>query len=141
MIKFKKSENGFTLIELLATLAILSLVIILAGSIHIFGQKQFIQQSEQVSQINDLRYIMASIERDIRQTPKTEIEFEESLIVGDATYSHLGATLYKNSEILSDQISSFDVTLSEDKIDISLSSTMNGKKDQEVVSTIIYFRR
>ncbi|WP_413526860.1 PilW family protein [Marinilactibacillus psychrotolerans] len=141
MIKFRKSESGFTLVELLATLAILSLVIILAGSIHIFGQKQFIQQSEQVSQINDLRYIMASIEQDVRQTPKTEIEFEESLIVGDATYSHLGTTLYKNSEILSDQISSFDVTLSEDKIDISLSSTMNGKKDQEVVSTIIYFRR
>lgn len=141
MIKFRKSESGFTLVELLATLAILSLVIILAGSIHIFGQKQFIQQSEQVSQINDLRYIMASIEQDVRQTPKEEIKFEEDLIVGESTYSQQGTALYKNSEILSDQISSFDVTLSEDKIDISLSSTMNGKKDQEVVSTIIYFRR
>lgn len=141
MIKFRKSESGFTLVELLATLAILSLVIILAGSIHIFGQKQFIQQSEQVSQINDLRYIMASIEQDVRQTPKEEIKFEEDLIVGESTYSQQGTALYKNSELLSNQISAFEVVLNEDKIDISLSSTTNGKNKKEVVSTIIYFRR
>lgn len=141
MIKFRKSESGFTLVELLAALAILSLVIILAGSIHIFGQKQFVQQSEQVSQINDLRYIMASIEQDVRQTPKEEIKFEEDLIVGDTTYSHQGTALYENSELLSNQISSFEVILNEDKIDISLSSTTNGKNKKEVVSTIIYFRR
>lgn len=141
MIKFRKSESGFTLVELLAALAILSLVIILAGSIHIFGQKQFVQQSEQVSQINDLRYIMASIEQDVRQTPKAEIKFEEDLIVGNTTYSHQGTALYENSELLSNQISVFEVVLNEDKIDISLSSTINGKNKKEVVSTIIYFRR
>lgn len=141
MIKFRKSESGFTLVELLAALAILSLVIILAGSIHIFGQKQFVQQSEQVSQINDVGYIMASIEQDVRQTPKEEIKFEEDLIVGDTTYSHQGTALYENSELLSNQISSFEVILNEDKIDISLSSTTNGKNKKEVVSTIIYFRR
>lgn len=141
MNKFKKSEQGFTLVELLATLAILSLVILLAGSVHIFGQKQFSEQTTQVSQVNDLRQIMASIERDVRQTPQEEIRFEEGLVIGDTKYSRNGNSLFKDSNTLSDQISQFDVAIDEDKLEISLVSSSRENKRNGELSTTIYFRR
>lgn len=141
MNKFKKSEQGFTLVELLATLAILSLVILLAGSVHIFGQKQFSEQTEQVSQVNDLRQIMASIERDVRQTPQADIRFEDELVIGDTIYSRNGNTLFRDSTVLSDQVSLFDVAIDEDKLEISLVSTTREDKRNGELSTIIYFRR
>ena len=67
MIRTLKSEEGITLIELMASLAILSIVILLVGSVHIFGQTQFINQTERASQSNDLRYSLSLVSRDVRQ--------------------------------------------------------------------------
>ncbi|MDD2427757.1 MAG: type II secretion system protein, partial [Eubacteriales bacterium] len=44
--KSLKSEAGFTLVELLAAISILGIVIVLAGSVHLFGQRQFRSQSK-----------------------------------------------------------------------------------------------
>ncbi|WP_225743918.1 PilW family protein [Marinilactibacillus sp. Marseille-P9653] len=143
MSKLKKvcSQEGFTLVELLATLALLSVVIVLAGSIHLFGQKQFSQQTDQVSQISDIRFTLSSIEKDVRQTVPSEISYDGQLRVGENVYSIEDNTLRKNGGIISDQISSFDVSLTEERIELKIKSSSEKNRPIEEISTTIYFRR
>ncbi|MFC6465665.1 prepilin-type N-terminal cleavage/methylation domain-containing protein [Marinilactibacillus sp. GCM10026970] len=143
MSKLKKvcSQDGFTLIELLATLALLSVVVVLAGSIHLFGQKQFSQQADQVSQISDIRFALSSIEKDVRQTVPSAISYDSQLRVGENVYSIEGNTLRKNGGIMSDQIASFDVSLTEESIELKIESLSEKNRPIEEISTIIYFRR
>ena len=49
-----KKEDGVTLLELLASIALLSIIIMLVGSVHMFGQRQYIKQSHDASQANEL---------------------------------------------------------------------------------------
>lgn len=44
----KDNQRGITLVELLAVLAILSVIILLIGSAHLFGQKQLIYQTDEL---------------------------------------------------------------------------------------------
>lgn len=142
--KLKDSEKGFTLVELLAVLAILSLVILLAGSIHLFGQKQFAEQTDQVETVNDVRYILASIEKDIRQTKPEEVKKnKDKLVIGSSTYykSRNGTTLFKDSLVLSDKIKTFEATVNQDSVEIKIAGTADSNSEATELSTTIYFRR
>lgn len=143
MSKLKKvySQEGFTLVELLATLALLSVVIVLAGSIHLFSQKQFSDQTDQISQISDIRFALSSIEKDVRQTVPSEISYGDQLRIGKNTYSIEGTTLRKNGGMISDQIASFDVSLTEESIELKVESLSEKNRPIEEISTTIYFRR
>ena len=100
MIRTLKSEEGITLIELMASLAILSIVILLVGSVHIFGQTQFINQTETASQSNDLRYSLSLVSRDVRQAGLVVKDHEnETYIIGPNSYSFQKPNLSRNNEL------------------------------------------
>jgi len=100
MIRTLKSEEGITLIELMASLAILSIVILLVGSVHIFGQTQFINQTETASQSNDLRYSLSLVSRDVRQAGLVVKDHEnETYTIGPNSYSFQKPNLSRNNEL------------------------------------------
>lgn len=140
MLRILKNEDGITLVELLASLAILSVVILLVGSVHIFGQTQFISQTESAGQSNDLRYSLTLVSRDIRQAE--EISFESGVLKLDGlTYTHSGNALRRNGEVLSERVSLFEVEFNDEKADILISSTGNRQGNTQTYETTIYFRR
>lgn len=49
MKKLIHNERGVTLIELLGAMVVLAIVMVLIANVQIFGQKQFVNQTEQVS--------------------------------------------------------------------------------------------
>lgn len=136
-----KAEEGITLVELLASIAILSIVILLVGSVHIFGQTQFISQTETASQSNDLRYSLSLVSRDIRQAGSVKINEDLSYEVGTHTYSFQEPNLYRNGERLSSKIYDFKILPSDDYAEIIIKSTTNRQAQGESYHTTIYFRR
>lgn len=140
--QFLKNEEGITLVELLASLALLSVVIILIGSVHIFGQRQFTSQAEANSQANDLRYSLAMISREARSADTFTVEEEASEIIIDANRYYLDNTnLKKNNTTLSSRVKIFNVTLEgSNRIKIRIESTPNQLNQSEVYETTIYTR-
>lgn len=141
MIRRLKSEEGITLVELLASIAILSIVILLAGSVHIFGQTQFISQTETASQSNDLRYSLSLVSRDVRQAGAVEINEDLSYQVGTHKYTFEKPNLSRNGELLSDKVEEFEITPDGDHAEIVIRSTTNRQAQDESYHTTIYFRR
>ncbi|PRY83229.1 type II secretion system protein [Alkalibacterium olivapovliticus] len=137
---WKKSEEGFTLVELLASIALLSVVILLVGSVHIFGQSQFINQTESASQSNDLRYSLSMISRDVRSAEVVTVE-GATLRADDITYTFSNSTLTRNSEILSNRVGRFVPEMLPDGVHITISSTDNRQNQSKEYETTIYFRR
>lgn len=146
-------ESGITLVELLAVLSLLSVVILLGGSVHMFGQRQFQAQTESASQNNDLSYAMTVMSTDIRKVPLNDVE--ERLSVNDTdylmkiksesegtiTYIYSEDELRRNGQRLVNQKPT--ITLSEDnsKLEITFEQNNNiaGISDKDYRTTI-YFR-
>ncbi|WP_423189169.1 PilW family protein [Alkalibacterium sp. f15] len=143
-----KKEEGITLVELLAAIAILSVVIILVGSVHIFGQRQFINQTESASQANDLTYSLSVISRDMRKQNATSVTSENGNILIDNVilFSHNNTELRKNTEVLSNKVrdAQFDMIYEKDEkigLTVTLFSTGNQQNQFNQYQTTIYFRR
>lgn len=150
--KVCNDETGITLVELLAAISILSIVILLAGSVHMFGQKQFIEQTKSASQANDLSYAMTVMSKDLRKKEATKIDVNSSGIIekddkGKETeiYTIKNNQLKKGEEVLANNVkeSSKDhtaFTKEGDKIVIKL-ETIAGVRPKKTYETTIYFRR
>ena len=80
-----KSEAGITLVELLAVLALLSIIIALVGSAHMFGQKQYRKQAAIASQSNELTIGLATMTRELRNLKANQVEVKEGAILIDGT--------------------------------------------------------
>jgi Tfp pilus assembly protein PilW len=141
MISRLKTEEGITLVELLASIAILSIVILLVGSVHIFGQTQFISQTETAIQSNDLRYSLSLVSRDVRQAGVVEEIGEKTYMVGEYTYAFQEPNLYRNGETLSKKVQDFEIKPTENYAEIIIKSTTNRQAQGESYHTTIYFRR
>lgn len=138
-----KNNQGFTLVELLAVLGLMSIVIVLMSSAHIFGQKQFVNQTEEVNQQSDARYIANLVAKDIRKASSLSVSGNE-LVLGEIIYQHSGSTLKKNGSIIAESISEFKPEmLPADKgkgIKISI-SMLDSKQNKSIeLKTIIYAR-
>lgn len=140
-----KSDKGITLVELLASLAILSVVILLAGSVHLFGQRQFISQTESASQANDMSYALSVMSRDLRKEEGGTVVVTEDgkkITTGSGlTFSFSDNTISKNGSVLVDSVSSMKAKKnSEESIEIILKSTLP-QSQTKTYQTTIYFRR
>lgn len=138
-----KNEKGMTLIELLAALALMSIIIALIGSAHIFGQKQYRNQTEEINYQEQVRYVMAAITKEIRSSEADQVSVisinEITIDTNNYKFSEK-PNIYKNSTVLSDQISNFVVDEVDGKIEISISSLPNRNGKIETLSTVIYLR-
>ncbi|NLC40392.1 MAG: prepilin-type N-terminal cleavage/methylation domain-containing protein [Clostridiaceae bacterium] len=150
-----KSEAGVTLVELLAAIAILGIIIALAGSIHIFGQRQFRNQTESANQTNDISYALSVMSTDLRRHSPGDVDvIDESVIeilneAGDPVprYRTEGNKLMQGDAVLINYVSSFTVQKiidSEDafkgiEIEVSIHSDKPGVEAKDYQTTI-YFR-
>ncbi len=140
MNKWKNNEEGFTLVELLASIALLSVVILLVGSVHIFGQTQFINQTESAAQSNDLRYSLTVMSRDVRRAEIVTVD-GTTLTADGITYTLGNSTLRRNDEVLSNRVGDFAPEMLSDGVQIKIASTTNRQNLSKEYETSIYFRR
>lgn len=143
-----KDEAGITLVELLAAISILSIVILLAGSIHMFGQRHFINQTDSASRSNDLTYALSVLSSDLRKEAPDLIRIESSptkIRIVDAanqdntlvTYEVSNNQLLKNKKSISDSVSSMTVSHQEPySLVITLYSDGENSPDKEYSTTI-----
>ncbi|WP_163578702.1 PilW family protein [Gracilibacillus thailandensis] len=130
-----------TLVELLTTITLLSIVLALIGSIHLFSQKQFIHQSEQVNQQSEIRNAITEISRQIRTTPSDQISVSENTLkIDDIEYRLEGNQLLKNRSVLAENIARFSISLDGSKLKINIESEQTILKDITALETTLTLR-
>ncbi|WP_226646570.1 PilW family protein [Mesobacillus subterraneus] len=94
----KTSEKGVTLVELLAALTILSIVMLLVSSVHLFAQNQMYSQSNDIQIQSDERLAMNLITKEIRRAQTVEVKNPNELTInGVDIYMLEGNVLKKNN--------------------------------------------
>ncbi len=116
-----KSERGVTLVELLAAIALLSIVILLASSVHLFGQKQMNSQSDEVQIQSQERLAANLITKEIRKAKIVEVKNPNQLTLNDTdTYILEGTTIKKNNEEFLTKINCFSVSKNGNQVSIKI---------------------
>lgn len=119
MIKLKTNEKGLTLVEVLAALALVSLVILLAGSINLFGHKQMSSQKEEIQNQSNDRLAMNIVTKAIRQADPATVEVindQNVLKINNVRYYLDGNSLKKETDVLISDINKFTVKQNGDQI-------------------------
>jgi prepilin-type N-terminal cleavage/methylation domain-containing protein len=135
-----RNENGMTLVELLAVLALLSMVTLLISNTHIFGQKQFSSQSEQIQHESNVRYTMNVITKEIRTSPQSISVANNTIKISNVVFKLQNTTLYKNDTVLEEGIEEFTVKKSGNEIMITIKSEPNQFEKTASLSTNLYIR-
>lgn len=142
----KDNQRGITLVELLGVLAILSVIILLIGSAHLFGQKQLIYQTDEVDKQGDVRLVASQLTTDFRSITDY-LEDADGYHIGDQTYQYSDSTVSRNGQTLSNNIANFElIPINDDAgelvgVDIVIESEAGGQAGPTTVETAIYFRR
>ncbi|WP_423799231.1 prepilin-type N-terminal cleavage/methylation domain-containing protein [Neobacillus sp. SAB-20_R2A] len=114
-------EQGFTLIEVMAGLTLLSIVLLLANSVDLFGQKQMNVQTTEIQSQSDDRLAMKLITKEIRKAQTVEVNNLNELTIDSVdVYKLNGTTLLKNSEAFISNISKFTVSKNGNKITLTI---------------------
>lgn len=145
----KDNQRGITLVELLGVLAILSVIILLVGSAHLFGQKQLIYQTDELHKQGDVRLVISQLTTDFRSVTATDYSVDTdtgTYQVGTHTYSYNERIIYRDGKKMSDNIAGFTLTPIEDDeelvgINIKIDSKDSDQAGQTTIETAIYFRR
>lgn len=124
-------EKGITLVEVLASLSILSIILILASSVHLFGLKQVSTQTKQIQNQSDDRLAIKLITKEIRKASKVEVTTPNVLTIDGVNYQLKGTNLQKGSEIFIPNINKFLVA----KYGVQIKLTIDNLPE-----TIIYLR-
>ncbi|MEH7276290.1 PilW family protein [Neobacillus vireti] len=128
-----KCEKGVTLVELLAALALISIIVLLASSIHLFGQKQMTVQSKEIQNQSDERLAMNIITKEIRKAQSVEVVAATNQLIINSTdvYTLVGTIIKKNGTTFLSNISKFEARLANKQLKLSIGN---------LPETIIYIR-
>lgn len=138
-----KDDSGITLVELLAALSLLTVVILLAGSIHLFAQRQFKSQSESASQANDFSFALTDMTTELRKyEPKdVTVDGQKIKINNNIVYELEGTNLWKNGTSIASSVGDFQPIKPENANFIEIKITkVNQTASSKDYHTIIYFR-
>ncbi|SEO93859.1 hypothetical protein SAMN04488134_11916 [Amphibacillus marinus] len=138
-----REEQGITLVELLGVLAILSVVIVLIGSSHLFGQRQFVNQTDQIDKQAEVRQVMSQVTTDFRKITADEFTASDSYQLGEVNYQFTNQNVYRNGQLLGENISQFELIklANEEGVVITIASTADKQKQLSQLSSSIYFRK
>ncbi|MFS8187339.1 PilW family protein [Rossellomorea marisflavi] len=140
MKKLIHNERGVTLIELLGAMVVLAIVMVLIANVQIFGQKQFVNQTEQVSHEADVRLAMNLLTKEIRSA--SSISVTNNTIQTDTGKIELkGSTLQKGSKVIGENIASFSASQRDGNVTLTLKSKTNENKKASSLSTTLYIRK
>lgn len=140
----EKNEHGFTLIEVLSTLALLSLIILLASSVNLFGQKQVINQTKEIQNQANVRLALNIITKEIRSVSPQNITVSNNILTIETkknttnVYKLENSTLKKNGQAMISDIQKFDLSTTSDSITISITAQTT---PPENLTTTIYYRK
>lgn len=119
----KRNEKGVTLVEVLATLLLVSMIGLLASSIHLFAQKQTNTQMEEIHIHSNERIAMRMIKSEIRKAENVEINSPNELIInGTDVYKHEGTELRKNDSTVITGIKEFTISMHDNQIKLRIGS-------------------
>lgn len=158
--KIMSNESGITLVELLAALSILSVVILLAGSTHMFGQRQFISQKESAEASNDLSYALNVMTTDLRKQSRDNVVIEgveldgvkkytaTKIVINDSgeniTYvlDKQKQQLKRNGTVIAEPVNAMTVKVEGTDIglNITLSSQLSNGQQKEYQTTVTFRR-
>ncbi|WP_182200445.1 PilW family protein [Paraliobacillus salinarum] len=137
-----KEQKGITLVELLAVLSLMSIIIMLVGSAMMFGQKQYKNQTEIIEQQDQVRYVMATLTKEIRSHNSSQISVSGNVLnIGSDSYEFSAPQVLKNGTPMSDRIGVFEVEKNDLELDITIASSAVGGNEQQRLSTILYLRK
>ncbi|MDQ0232810.1 prepilin-type N-terminal cleavage/methylation domain-containing protein [Metabacillus malikii] len=142
-----KNNKGVTLVELLAALALLTLILLLANSFHLFGQKQMIDQSKTIQEQANIRLVMNILSNEVR-TGKVEVPVKNNTLkitTNNKTniYKLESNKITRNDEPIVDKIGVFNVKstgTTRPEITIDITSLPDNKGKTESISTVIHSR-
>ncbi len=144
-----KNDAGFTLVELLASLAILSLIIGLIGSVTMFGIKQYDNQTFEAEQANDYSYALTVLSKEIRSAKSVTVA-KGSITVDGVIYAQTGTQLIKTAEdssqeVLADYLPTDGFKVSEFKVSEIETNNIIAitikNSESKTYQTTIYLRR
>lgn len=116
-----KNEKGVTLVELLAALALLSIIMLLASSVHLFGQNQMTLQTKQIENQSDDRIAIKLIIKEIRKAQTVEVKSVNTLTInGTDIYTLKDNTLRKGNDTFVSNINKFIVTKNGNQIKLTI---------------------
>jgi len=141
-----RNERGITLVELLGALALMSIILLLIGSVHLFGQRQFRDQSADINSQEQVRYVMSQITSDIRAVTIDQVDDTEGVLeLGANVYEHSDTSLRRKGVVISENIKTFTWVINGDEADVNIELTVGSKENNRGQSaelkTTIYFRR
>lgn len=135
-----EDNKGFTLIEALASLTILSIIIILLGSVQVFGNKQYVNQYDFVENQTNIRYVVTLITKEIRSV--NEVSVNSNIItIGTNEYRLTNETIWKNDQPIVTNIHKFDVKQNGNNISLEIESVPNNQGNAASVTTEIFLRK
>lgn len=134
-----KSRRGFTLIETLLTLALIVVVGALMYSFFGQGLHLYTMETETAEEQANMRQVLSDITNRTRLTDPTAITYADGVLsIGTASYTYDSANqqILRNGTALATGVSAFSVSLSEQLLEISVTSTAGS-----VVSTSLSLRQ
>jgi type II secretory pathway pseudopilin PulG len=136
-----KNQKGISLVELLAVLALLSMVIMLISSTHLFGQKQFSSQSDQIQHEANVRYVMNVITKEVRTAPTDKITITNNKIkTQNGEFRLQGNRFYRDDIVIEEGIAEFTIKRTGNEITIKIKSEPNEFNKTASLSTNLYIR-
>lgn len=115
------NEKGVTLVEVLASLALLSIIVLLVSSTQLFAQKQFNIQSNEVNIQSNERLALKIVTQEIRKAKTVTVnQTNELTINGTDVYKLQNKNLLKNNSPIVSDISTFTVTKQGNQLTIQI---------------------
>jgi Tfp pilus assembly protein PilW len=140
-----KNQKGVTLVvtlvELLAAIALLSIVLLLANSIHLFGQKQMTDQSTEIQNQSNVRLAMNIITKQIRKASTINVDNNGALLLDTDIYKLDNNNLTKNNQPFITNLQEFDLQYDGSKIKVTIADLPITNTPQTTLSTTIYIRK
>lgn len=143
-MKVLNNHKGFTLVELLISFALLSLVVLLVTSLHLFGQNQVVNQTNQAELQSNVRLALNTITREIRSAEiSVKEEGNNTLIIDDTNifrFIEEEKAIYHNDQVFVTGIEEFTPHNEDSRINITIKSIQPKQGSPIESSTTIYFR-
>lgn len=135
-----KTEKGVTLVEVLAAAALLSIILLLATSVYLFGQKQFTSQTTEIQNQENVSLALDIITKEIRKASTVSVSNNILTINNTDVYQLVNNTINKNNQPLITNIQQFNIQMTNNQITLTIEGLSANNAPQTTLSTTIFIR-
>jgi Tfp pilus assembly protein PilW len=135
------NNKGLSLVEVLGVLALLSMILLLAISVHLFGQKQLKSQIADIENHVNVRLAINMITKEIRSAENVSVNNNILTINNADVYMLDGTTLKKNNAPFITNIKKFAIEKNGNKITLSIENIPQQNEPPVSRTVTIYIRK